>query len=363
VETGRNELTAYDYSTVGAIAPVLWAAGGSLAILIDAFYPPTYAIGAAGWVLTVVGLGIGLLVPLWQRRHRGVHINRDVLLMQATFSLLLIATAQWLSGPSAPFREMLPLTLVAAAFTQTRLRTALFAAGVAAAAFAPLIYAPSSIPVLHVVVEVVVWITLAIVIVLLTEHLHARRVDLSLAEQAARHQARIDELTGLLNRRAFQEALAHVAPEDDRRERRVTLVLIDLDSFKLINDRYGHLAGDACLRAVGDALRRSVRDRDRAYRWGGDEFAVVLTDSSDEDATMVVERIRACVEEAKPLPDGTSPTLGCGWATHQAGQTAADLLELADQRLLRTKARDARERGVRALTLVRDLEPSPSEAL
>jgi len=234
---------------------------------------------------------------------------------------------------------------------------------VVAAAFAPSVYASGSVPVLHVIVETTVWITLAVVIVMLVDALHARRVDLSLAEQAARHQARIDELTGLLNRRAFQEALAHVAPEDDRRERRVTLVLIDLDSFKLINDRYGHLAGDACLRAVGDALRRSVRDRDQAYRWGGDEFAIVLNDSSDEEAAAVVERIRACVTEAKPLPDGTSPTLGCGWATHDSGQTAADLLELADQRLLRTKARDARERGVRALTLVRDLEPSPSEAV
>ena len=90
----------------------------------------------------------------------------------------------------------------------------------------------------------------------------------------------------------------------------MTLLLIDLDGFKLINDRYGHLAGDTCLRAVGDALRASVRELDRCFRWGGDEFAVLLLDSSEEETAAVAARIAERVTASAPLPDGSAPTLG-----------------------------------------------------
>ena len=270
--------------------------------------------------------------------------------MQAALSLALLAGAQWLEGPAAPWRALLPLSLVAAALTQPPRRAYAFAGAVGLVAFAPLLYGSPNFPVAFVLAEALVWGGITVLIVALIKRLHARRVDLSLAEEAARHQARIDELTGLLNRRAFEEALADIVPEEKRRDRRATLLLIDLDAFKLINDRYGHLAGDSCLRAVGDALRASVRELDRCFRWGGDEFAVLLLDSSEEETASVAARIGERVTASAPLPDGSAPTLGCGWSTLAPGMTADELLGAADTELLRKKASEARERGVRSLT-------------
>jgi diguanylate cyclase (GGDEF)-like protein len=289
---------------------------------------------------------------MWQRAHPEA-FTPQILYVQAWIALGLIALAQWLTGPSAPVRELLLLPLVAASLTQPPVKTAVFAAGTALAAFLPLLYGLPHFPVVEVTVELWVWCLIAAIMVVLIKRLHLRRVDLSIAEESARHQARIDELTGLLNRRAFEEALADIVPEDKRRGRRLTLLLLDVDRFKLINDRYGHLAGDACLRAVGDALRGSVRELDRCFRWGGDEFAVLLLDSTDEETAAVGARVADRVTAIAPLPDGTAPTLGRGWAALEHGMDAESLLGAADAELLRNKASDARERGVRSLTVGR----------
>ncbi len=343
------EVLARDFTDINRLGPALWVIGGLIAVVLLVLYPPTYAIGSAGWAVTALAIAIGATIPVWQWRHAGV-FSPDTLLAQALVSLALLVLAQWLDGPGAPWRELLPLSLVAAALTQPARRAYAFTGAVALAAFAPLLWGAPNFPVAFVVAEVLVWAGITVLLVVLVERLHGRRVDLSLAEEAARHQARIDELTGLLNRRAFEEALADVVPEEKRRDRRATLLLIDLDGFKLINDRYGHLAGDMCLRAVGDALRASVRELDRCYRWGGDEFAVLLLDSSEEETATVAARIAERVTASAPLPDGSAPTLGCGWATLAAGMNADDLLGAADTELLRKKASEARERGVRSLT-------------
>ncbi len=343
------ELTAVDLSFVRDMGPALWVGGGVIAAVITAVYPPTYAIGPIGWGVAALAIAAATTIPLWQRFHAEA-FTRDILLVQAAISLLLLVLAQWLAGPSAPWRELLPLSLIAAALTQPARRAAVFAVAVALGALAPLLYGSPGFPTAFVLCQVLVWAGICALIVALADHLHARRVDLSLAEEAARHEARIDELTGLLNRRAFEEALAEIVPDEKRRDRRATLLLIDLDSFKLINDRYGHLAGDACLRSVGDALRASVRELDRSFRWGGDEFAVLLLDSTDEETAAVASRISERVAASAPLPDRTAPTLGCGWATLSASMNAEDLLGAADHELLRNKANEARERGVRALT-------------
>ncbi len=353
-DSGSDAQTAadvmlHDFTNVNRMGPALWLIGGLIAGAVIVLYPPTYALGQLGWVVSGVAIAIGATIPIWQWRHSGVFTS-PVLLVQASISLVLIVLAQWLDGPAAPWRELLPLALIAAALTQPARRAAAFAVAVALGAFAPLLYGAPNFPVAFVVCEVLVWGGICALIVVLVERLHARRVDLSLAEEAARHEARIDELTGLLNRRAFEEALSDIVPEEKRRDRRATLLLLDVDRFKLINDRYGHLAGDACLRAVGDALRGSVRELDRCFRWGGDEFAVLLHDSSDEETAAVAARVADRVAAAAPLPDGSAPTLGRGWATLAPGMDADGLLGAADHDLLRNKASEARERGVRSLT-------------
>src|SRR5205807_6637610 len=107
----------------------------------------------------------------------------------------------------------------------------------------------------------------------------------------ARQLADLDSLTSLHNRRYFHEVLARECARAHRYGRRLALVVLDLDDFKAINDRVGHLAGDHALAEAAERLRGVVRSADIACRVGGDEFAVVLPESSLEDAEQLFRRI------------------------------------------------------------------------
>lgn len=114
-------------------------------------------------------------------------------------------------------------------------------------------------------------------------------------------KAYTDSLTGLKSRAAF-------APVQEKRKANSdevsALLMVDVDDFKRINDQYGHRAGDAALKSLASILRKSVRDKDSVFRWGGDEFVVILPDATAENAGIVAERIRSAVE-SKGLYDLT----------------------------------------------------------
>jgi diguanylate cyclase (GGDEF)-like protein len=127
------------------------------------------------------------------------------------------------------------------------------------------------------------------------------------ARRAAQHLAWKDELTGLLNRRRFIE----LAQRDLERARRsnlhIAVALMDLDRFKLVNDRHGHAAGDAVLRAVANALMRALRSTDLLGRWGGEEFALVLPCKSGAHALEMIERLVAPLRALRiDVGDGVS---------------------------------------------------------
>lgn len=105
------------------------------------------------------------------------------------------------------------------------------------------------------------------------------------------YQAMHDELTGLLNRRALETTITSLARNDTRAETQNVLCLIDLDHFKLVNDTFGHAAGDRVLKQVADILKRSIRPTDIAARTGGDEFAIILPDCAVNDAQMKIEAL------------------------------------------------------------------------
>jgi diguanylate cyclase (GGDEF)-like protein len=107
----------------------------------------------------------------------------------------------------------------------------------------------------------------------------------------AREDALADGLTGIGNHRAFQEGLARQVQSFERRGTPFSLVLVDLDDLKVVNDREGHAAGDEMLRSLARAMRELSRPLDRLYRTGGDEFAMLLPDTSIEEATKVAERV------------------------------------------------------------------------
>ena len=113
--------------------------------------------------------------------------------------------------------------------------------------------------------------------------------------QEARQLADIDALTGLHNYRFFHETLAREVARAHRYDRRLALVVFDVDDFKAVNDRVGHLAGDAVLAAAAQRVLSAVRGADIACRVGGDEFAVILPESTRGDAEALYERLESAM--------------------------------------------------------------------
>lgn len=156
-------------------------------------------------------------------------------------------------------------------------------------------------------------------------------------ERRMRLEADSDPLTGLANRRALERTLETAVERARRDSREVAVLLLDLDGFKLLNDRWGHLAGDRALRAVARRLQRCVRERDLVARNGGDEFVLVLPDL--QPGAPVASECRARVEGALSAPvrfEGGSTTLGAaiGVATFpHHGADGLSLLAHADRQM------------------------------
>jgi diguanylate cyclase (GGDEF)-like protein len=158
--------------------------------------------------------------------------------------------------------------------------------------------------------------------------------------QIVERQAALDGLTGLANRRQSEDALAAELARAERLGGSVTMVLADLDSFKGVNDRYGHPAGDAVLREFAQVLRNSVREIDTAGRWGGEEFVVLLPGTDAVGGARLAERLRADLESRPILaPDGTAlrVTSSFGVASSPPAATAPGLVAAADGALYEAK--------------------------
>ena len=154
-------------------------------------------------------------------------------------------------------------------------------------------------------------------------------------------QAKTDSLTGLLNRREFEEQLGREVERGQRFSTPVGLVVLDLDDFKLVNDRFGHLAGDAVLKAAALAIQGCTRDIDQAARWGGEEFAVILPHTDVDGAARLAERLRQAIAE-RPVttPDGRSirVTASLGVSALPADAvTQVELTAAADAAVYRAK--------------------------
>jgi diguanylate cyclase (GGDEF)-like protein len=155
--------------------------------------------------------------------------------------------------------------------------------------------------------------------------------------------ATIDSLTGLRNRRWLDDALVRQLHRARRTRRPLSVLMIDVDHFKAVNDEYGHLAGDEVLRHISGVLAGSLRPQDLLARFGGEEFAVVLPDADASQATPIAERLRLAVETAPPAPGAGVPprvTVSVGVATEtrfddNAGPAA--LLDRADRALYQAK--------------------------
>jgi diguanylate cyclase (GGDEF)-like protein len=156
-------------------------------------------------------------------------------------------------------------------------------------------------------------------------------------------RAMTDSLTGLFNRGLLESALTREIARCRRHGVMASLVLVDVDDFKATNDRWGHGAGDAALKAVADVIRRQLRAADAPCRYGGDEFAIVLPDTYRSGALLVGERIVAEVRHEFVLRRiascrlGLTVSVGVAWYGAMYG-THQDLLNAADRALYEAKA-------------------------
>jgi diguanylate cyclase (GGDEF)-like protein len=152
----------------------------------------------------------------------------------------------------------------------------------------------------------------------------------------ARQLADLDALTGLHNRRYFHETLAREVARAQRYNRRLALLVFDLDDFKEINDRIGHLAGDAVLAEIADRVRDVVRSADVACRVGGDEFAVILPESEGEDGDQLYRRIQAAVA-ARGVDRAGKLNLSGGVAELRPEDDSVSFFQRADEALYQAK--------------------------
>jgi diguanylate cyclase (GGDEF)-like protein len=167
--------------------------------------------------------------------------------------------------------------------------------------------------------------------------------------QETQRLATTDALTGLSNYRHFHDLLTLEVQRARRMNYPIGLIIMDLDHFKLVNDRHGHPLGDETLRQVADQLRKRLRRTDVVGRIGGEEFAAILPGDSLPEVAIVAEKLRRAVEELPPVRGGmtatpTSVTLSLGGTSLTADIVAAEqLIGCADQALYQAK-RDGRNR-------------------
>jgi diguanylate cyclase (GGDEF)-like protein len=186
-----------------------------------------------------------------------------------------------------------------------------------------------------------------------------RRLATVLAEQVAlalgnlklreslRNQSICDPLTGLFNRRYMEESLEREFSRANRSKTSVAIIMMDIDHFKKFNDTFGHQAGDALLRTLGEQLKRGTRGQDIACRYGGEEFVLVLTDSSLSGAMQRAEILRnqvkqLSVEYAGQLLGAVSVSMGVALFPDH-GTKLSDVLRASDQALYAAK-REGRDR-------------------
>lgn len=171
-----------------------------------------------------------------------------------------------------------------------------------------------------------------------TRDLNLRNQQLEEANRTISELARRDPLTGLANRRVLDEELNREARRGIRDGRPLSVIILDLDYFKSLNDTFGHSAGDQVLMAVGRILAAGVRPADVVARYGGEEFVILLPDTNLELGVQIAERLRTQLGTL-PVADCPRPvTASFGVATLLPGQSADRLIERADAALYRAKA-------------------------
>ena len=156
----------------------------------------------------------------------------------------------------------------------------------------------------------------------------------------AEKEAKTDILTGLLNRRAYYEISSSEHQRLQRYHRDFSVIMLDIDDFKKVNDNYGHHEGDRLLQSVASTIRENMRDNDYAFRMGGDEFLILLPETNEEQAYHLAKRMRKEIENKKLQSDTQSYTISVSLGISQFRQNDANLevvVKRADEALYQVK--------------------------
>lgn len=336
---GRSSaLDAVDLQIGVRVAIATFAAGAALIPVIAV--PLGKMVAPVGvWTISAVSLvcAIGLAV-----HSRAGRLKQDDLYVADFVWIgltagLVVATG----GRSSPFFLLYPLPVLHAGAFQSRRRLIVVSVTAVFAFLAPLAYDTGRTALFAVTAIIAVPPTLVVAwgfnATLTT--LRRQRRELTVAARDAEVQARTDALTGLGNLRLLSSTLETETARARRRDERFSLIVIDLDGFKAINDEIGHPAGDAALKAVAVALRAGLREEDICCRHGGDEFAVVAVGAGDREAGELAVRLVDAVAEVRVSSDANRALRAtAGWATFaDPGWTAEDLMLQADAMLLERK--------------------------
>jgi diguanylate cyclase (GGDEF)-like protein len=320
-----------DLANAGRVVAALWLLSALLALCFFPLDPPTEAIGAAGWAVAGVLVAAAVLGAVRLLR-RDPPLGFSELLVLSYVGLAQVAILTWLAGGAGSAYEGLYFLWVGSAMgIHPPRRAFVFLAVTAAVAALPLAYDGwSGAAAADIGARYLLWATLGTIVLGLMMYVRGQRVRLRSDEEAAQQLARADPLTSLGNRRAFDEALGSEVARAQRASSTVSVGLLDIDGFKVLNDMFGHLEGDRLLRLTGGAIQRALRAGDRAFRWGGDEFALLLPDTSYEGAEEALARVAAGVMASCSAPDGRAITVSWGIAELEGEMTPAELLAQAD---------------------------------
>ena len=327
-----------DLENAARTGAVVWACTAVVALFLLVAAPPT-THGAWGWP---VALGV---VAVWIAGVTAIARGSSIVTPGRIAGFMVVSLGQaalleWLGGGyEASYGELYVLVVAYAACWPPRVVLP-FLALLPAAVAAPAVYGSEGLEgLVSCLTRLLTLYALAVLLLILMTSVRTTRVRLREEREHADRLARVDPLTGLGNRRAFEEQMEAALSRTRRTGAPFTLAVLDLNGFKVINDRYGHDWGDVVLRQAGRAMSGCLRAHDSCFRWGGDEFVAILPDTSRAAAELLRDRMEAAIAAACAGPRGEPISAACGLTDAGCCDSAAELLAAADREMLDRKGK------------------------